>query len=112
VVHIHLISEEYQSIISSNFEVVSSYQKLAVAYVTPEELYNLANFDFIEKITIPYLSETHSIPKSSKPQTQTSEKNPEDTLNDYLVWIILGGIVIGLVLVVKYQKSTKKLDSN
>ena len=88
-VYIHVSSEEFLLQIPSEINVVASDQKIAVAYVTPQQLEIFENLDFIERVTLPDLAITPPIP-----QIVTPEKTQEEEQDD------LALIVIAMVLVV------------
>jgi hypothetical protein len=110
-VYIYLTSEDLKSILESEVDPVSSYQNIVVSFVTSEQLDKLSNMDIVEKITPPELARVPPIPTPSPSQSQISEV-PEKTLDDYLVWIILSGIVICVIFIYKHKRSTnRKLSS-
>ena len=89
-VYIHLESVESISNIPSEIEVAASDEKIAVAYVTSEQLDKLSELDIVERITLPDLVRIPPIPKVETPKTQPQ---PEDQPN-YLIWLVIGGIII------------------
>jgi hypothetical protein len=101
-VYIHLTNKEFQASIASETKIMSSYGKTIYALVTSEQLDDLSKLDYVEKITPPDLARTPPIPK---PVQETLIQ--EESQNDYLLLIILGGIVvgtaIGIVIAFKYK---------
>ena len=63
----------------------------------------LEELDFIERVTPPEFMRTPPIPKVEIPQSQTLEENQYD----YLLWLIIGGIVIITIGIFKKRKKLK-----
>ena len=102
-VYIYLSDKEFQSFISSEVNVMSSYDKTVFAFVTSEQLDELGNLDFVEKITLPDLAQTPPVPKPP-PQTQIQE----DDKIDYFLLIVMGVIAVGIVIALKYKTTKSK----
>ncbi len=101
-VYIHLESAESQSKIPPKINVIAFDEKIALAFVSSEQLDELDNLDFVERITPPDRIRIPPIPQVEIPETQISEENQYD----YLVWIVIGGIVIFTIIAIlkKRQK--------
>jgi len=104
-VYIYLESAELRSKIPPEITIAAFDQKIAVAFVSSEQLDKLDDLDFVERITLPDLARTPPIPQIEQPETQIPEKN----LYDYLVWIIIGGIVIFTIIAI-FKKRQKLQD--
>jgi len=101
-VYIHLESAESRSQIPPEINVMAFDEKIALAFVSPEQLDELDNLDFVERVTPPDLVRFFPLPQGETPETQTLEENRYD----YLVWIAIGGIVIFTIIAIlkKRQK--------
>jgi hypothetical protein len=104
-VYIYLSSKEFQTSIAPEIKIMSSYDKTIFVLVTSEQLEEFSKLNFVEKITPPDLARTPPIPK---PVSQTPIQ--EENQNDYILWIVIGGIVVGIVIALKY-KATKSKQS-
>jgi len=89
--------------IPSEIEVTASDEKIIVAFVSSEQLDTLEELDFVERVTPPDFARTPPIPQVEIPETQTTEENPYD----YLVWVVVGGIVIIAAGIFKKRKKPK-----
>ena len=101
-VYIYLESAESLSKIPKEITITAFDEKIVAAFVSSEQLDNLEELDFIERITLPDLART-TIPQEEIPQSQTMEENEYD----YLLWLVLGGIVIIAIGVFKKRKKLK-----
>ena len=102
-VYIYLESTESRSKIPNEITITALDEKIASAFVSSKQLDNLEELNFIERVTIPDLARTSPIPQAETPQSQTIEENRYD----YLLWILLGGIVIITIGVFKKRKKLK-----
>ena len=102
-VYIYLESVESRSKIPNEITIAASDEKILVAFVSSEQLDKLEELDFIQRITPPDLARTHPIPQVEIPQSQTLEENR----NDYLLWIVFGGIIIIAIGIFKKRKKLK-----
>ena len=104
-VYIYLSGKEFQSSISSEVDVMSSYEKTVFAFVTSEQLDKLDKLDFVEKVTLPDLARTPPVPKPTPPsQIQEEDKT------GYLLWVVIGVIAVGIVVALKYKTSKSSHD--
>jgi len=102
-VYIYLESVESRSKIPNEITIAASDEKILVAFVSSEQLDKLEELDFIQRITPPDLARTHPIPQVEIPQSQTLEENR----NDYLLWIVFGGITIIAIGIFRKRKRLK-----
>ena len=102
-VYIYLDNFDSLSKIPSEIEVTASDEKIIVAFVSSEQLDTLEELDFVERVTPPDFARTPPIPQVEIPETQTTEENPYD----YLVWVVVGGIVIIAAGIFKKRKKPK-----
>jgi len=102
-VYIYLESAESLSKIPKEITITAFDKKIVAAFVSSEQLDNLEELDFIERITPPDLARTPTNPQEVIPQSQTIEENEYD----YLLWLVLGGIVIIAIGVFKKRKKLK-----
>ena len=102
-VYIYLDNFDSLSKIPSEIEVIASDEKIIVAFVSSEQLDTLEELDFVERVTPPDFARTPPIPQVEIPETQTIEENPYD----YLVWVVVGGIVIIAAGIFKKRKKPK-----
>ena len=68
-----------------------------------EQIDELDDFNFINRITPPDLARPPPLPHVEIPETQTLEENRYD----YLLWIVIGGIVITTIAIFKKRKKFK-----
>ncbi len=99
-VYIYLESVESRSKIPNEITIAASDEKILVAFVSSEQLDKLEELDFIERVTPPDLARTPPIPQVKIPESQTTEENEYD----YLLWLVIGGIVIITVGIFKKRK--------
>jgi hypothetical protein len=102
-VYIYLESAESRSQIPPEITVTAFNEKILVAFVNSEQLDELEELDFVKRITPPDLARTSPIPQVEIPEIQTLEENQYD----YLVWIVIAGIVIITVGIFKKRKKLK-----
>jgi hypothetical protein len=102
--YIYLTSKEFQTSIAPDVKVLSSYGKTVFVLVTSDQLDEFNKLDFVEKITPPDLALPPPMPKTEPEHVQTEE----DSLDDYILWIVGGGITIGIVFVLKYKSNKQK----
>ncbi len=101
-VYIYLESAESLSKIPKEITITAFDEKIVAAFVSSEQLDNLEELDFIKRITPPDLART-TIPQEEIPQSQTIGENEYD----YLLWLVLGGIVIIAIGIFKKRKKLK-----
>jgi len=99
-VYIYLESLESRSKIPDDITITAFDEKILVAFVSSEQLDNLEELDFIERITPPDLARIPPIPKVIIPESQT----PEEKTYDYVLWPIIGGIIIITIVIFKKRK--------
>ena len=102
-VYIHLESVESRSKIPREITVTAFDEKILAAFVSSEQLDKLEELDFIQRITPPDLARTSPIPQVEIPEKQTLEENR----NDYLLWLVIGGIVIIAIGIFRKRKKLK-----
>ena len=102
-VYIHLESVESRSKIPNDITITAFDEKKLVAFVSSKQLDKLEELDFIERVTPPDLARTPPIPQVEIPQSQTTEENEYD----YLLWLVIGGIVIITVGIFKKRKKLR-----
>jgi len=102
-VYIYLESVESRSKIPSEITITAFDEKIIVTFVSSEQLDKLEELDFIERVTPPEFMRTPPIPKVEIPQSQTLEENQYD----YLLWLVIGGIVIITIGIFKKRKKLK-----
>jgi len=102
-VYIYLESVESRSKIPSEITITAFDEKIVVAFVNSEQLDKLEELDFIERVTPPEFMRTPPIPKVEIPQSPTIEENQYD----YLLWLVIGGIVIITIGIFKKRKKLK-----
>lgn len=103
-VYIYLESAELRSKIPHEITIAAFDDKIAVSFVSSEQLDKLDDLDFVERVMLPDLAHTPPIPQIEQPETQI----PEENRYDYLVWIVIGGIVISTIIAI--FKKRKKLQ--
>jgi len=101
-VYIHLKNTDSRSKIPHEITVTAFDEKILAAFVSSEQLDNLEKLDFIQRITPPDLARTPPIPQVEIPEGQTLEGN----LHDYLVWIVIAGIIIITIGIFKKRKQS------
>jgi len=102
-VYIYLESSESRSQIPPEITVTAFDEKIVVAFVSSKQLDKLDNLNFVKRITPPDLARTSTIPQVEIPESQTLVEN----LYDYLVWIVIAGIVIITIGIFKKRKRSK-----
>ncbi len=102
-VYIYLKSTESLSKIPPEITITAFDEKILVAFVSSEQLDELDDLDFVERVTLPDLARTPPIPQVEIPESQTKEENQYD----YLLWLVIGGIVIITVGIFKKRKKPK-----
>ncbi len=102
-VYIYLESVESRSKIPQEITITAFDEKILVAFVNSKQLDKLEELDFIERVTPPDLARTPPIPQVKIPESQTTGKNQYD----YLLWLVIGGIVIITVGIFKKRKKLK-----
>jgi hypothetical protein len=103
-VYIYLESTESRSKIPDDITITAFDEKILVAFVSSKQLDNLEELDFIERITPPDLARTPPIPQVEIPESQTIEENR----NDYLFWLVIGGIILITIGILKKRKKLKE----
>ncbi len=101
-VFIYLDDSNSISNIPLQIEITGSDQNIVVAKVSSEEINQLAQLDFVQKITLPVLVEPPTIPSTI----------PNDT--DYSTILIIGviiGIIVIVSLVIKFGVQRRKVYS-
>ena len=104
IVYIYLENAKFTSDIPSEIEVISSSENIVRAFVTPNDLYELENLDFVKRITLPELAQTPPIPKVDVPQDQPKKQGNSN------LWILIPILLIIAVIAV-IIKTRKKTDS-
>ena len=99
-VYIYLKNTDSRSKIPHEITVTAFDEKILVAFVSSEQLDKLEELDFIERITPPDLARTPPIPQVKIPESQTKEENQYD----YLLWLVIGGIVVITVGIFRKRK--------
>jgi hypothetical protein len=99
-VYIHLKSVEFRSSIPKGIQITAFDEKIVAAFVSSGQLDKLEKLDFVEGVTPPDFARTPPIPKVEIPQSQTLEENQYD----YLIWIVIVGIVITAIGILKKLK--------
>ena len=100
-VYIHLTSEKFLSQIPSEINIIASDQNIAVAYVTPEQLDEFENLDFVDRVTLPDLARISVMPQI----TVKDEIDPPTQKNTILTILIISIISIAVLLsVVLHRK--------
>jgi len=89
-VYIYLDNPDSLSKIPSEIEVTANDEKIVVAFVSSKQLDKLDDLDFVKRVTPPDFARTPPIPQVELPEGQT----PKENRYDYLLWIVIGGIVI------------------
>jgi len=102
-VYIYLESAESLSKIPKEITITAFDEKIVAAFASSEQLDNLEELDFIERITPPDLARTSSIPQVEIPQSQTLEENQYG----YLLWLVIVGIVIITIGIFRKRKRLK-----
>jgi len=102
-VYIYLESAESLSKIPKEITISAFDEKIIAAFVSSEQLDKLEELDFIERVTPPDLARTPPIPQVKIPESQTTGENQYD----YLLWLVIGGIVIITVGIFKKRKKLK-----
>jgi len=102
-VYIYLENAKSRSKIPSEITIIASDKKILVAFVSSEQLDKLEELDFIQRVTPPDLARTPPIPQVEIPENQTLEEDR----NDYLLWLVIGGIVIIAIGIFKKRKTLK-----
>ena len=102
-VYIYLESAESLSKIPKEITISAFDEKIIAAFVSSEQLDKLEELDFIERVTPPDLARTPPIPQVKIPESQTTGENQYD----YLLWLVLGGIVIIAIGIFKKRKKLK-----
>jgi len=105
-VYIYLDNVDSLSKIPSEIEVTANDEKIVVAFVSSEQLDELDDLDFVERVTLPDQARTPPIPQVEIPESQTPAKNRYD----FLVWIVIGVIVI--ITFGIFKKRKKPTDYN
>jgi hypothetical protein len=105
-VYIHMNSTDYFSKIPPEIEVTAHDGKVLVALVSSEQLGTLSELDFVDKITLPDLARTPPIPKVEIPliESDKSKESLPETSFDYLIWLVIVGIVITISLMILKMK--------
>jgi len=103
-VYIYLDNSDSLSQIPSEIEVTANDEKIVVAFVSSKQLDKLDDLDFVERVTPPDFARTPPIPQVELPESQT----PKENRYDYLLWIVIGGIVI--ISIGIFQKRRKHKD--
>lgn len=107
-VYIYLTGTEFLSLISSEFNVVSSDQKIAVAYITPEQLEEFEKMDFIEKVTLPDIAKTPPIPQlETKDENQDNPPKDNQGFFEIIIPIITVSIISIIAIVLLKKKRLK-----
>ena len=102
-VYIYLENAKSRSKIPLEITITASDEKILVAFVSSKQLDKLDNLNFVKRITPPDLARTSTIPQVEIPESQTLVEN----LYDYLVWIVIVGIVIITIGIFKKRKRSK-----
>ena len=102
-IYIHLTDEEFLWEIPPEINVVASDQKIAVTYVTPQQLDIFENLDFVERVSLPDLAITPPIPQIAIP-----EKIQEEKIDFTLMIIISILVVIITIFVINLQRKRTK----
>ena len=102
-VYIYLDNAESQSKIPLEIEITASDDKIAVAFVTSEQLYKLSEMEFVERISLPVLAQNPPIPKVDTPETQP----PVEEQPNYFVWLVIWGAAIFIIAVILKKQRRK-----
>jgi hypothetical protein len=105
-VYIYLKNTEARFELSSEITIIAFDDKIAVAFVSQEQLDKIVNSDFIERITLPNTTRTPPIPELERSEPQTIESD-----NNYPEWIIIGGIVLFSLIVIIQKYRNNKIRS-
>ena len=103
-VYIYLENAKSRSKIPLEITITASDEKILVAFVSSKQLDKLDNLDFVERVTPPDFARTPPIPQVELPESQI----PKENRYDYLLWIVIGGIVI--ISIGIFQKRRKHKD--
>jgi len=102
-VYIYLDNVDSSSKIPGEITITAFDEKIVVAFVSSEQLDELNDIDFVERVTLPEPARTPPIPQVEIPESQT----PAENRYYYLIWIVIGGIVIITILIFKKRKKPK-----
>ena len=102
-VYIYLKNTDSRSKIPHEITVTAFDEKILVAFVSSEQLDELKDLNFVERVTPPDLARIPPIPQVEITQSQTTEENEYD----YLLWLVIGGIVIIAIGIFKKRKTLK-----
>ena len=89
--------------LTDDITITAFDEKILVAFVSSKQLDKLEELDFIERVTPPDLARTPPIPQVKIPESQTTGENQYD----YLLWLVIGGIVFITVGIFKKRKKLK-----
>jgi len=104
-VYIYLESVKSRPKIPPEITVTAFDEKIIVAFVSSKQLDKLKELDFVERVTPPDLARFLSLP-TEIPETKTPEVNQYN----FLVWIVIGGIVI--FIIATFKKRQKSPNQN
>ena len=102
-VYIYLDNVNSLSKIPLEINITTNDEKIAVAFVSSEQLDKLEELDFVKRVTPPDLARTPPIPKVAIPETIPQEENQYD----YLLLSIIGAIFIITIIIFKKRKKLK-----
>ena len=115
-VYIHLTSVESRLEIPKNIKITAFDQNIISAFVSADQLEQLEELNFVERITIPDFTRTPPIPKLKiiEPATIIESKDikmPEENHNDYFLWIVILSVIIivGFGIFRKQKKSKTEI---
>ena len=109
-IYIYLTNEEFLSKLPPEINVIASDQKIAVAYVSPYQLDEFENLDYVERVTLPDLAKTPPLPQIVTKDEITKEEQKDLTSIAFLAIVI---VVISVILFVflNRKKSKNRLDA-
>jgi len=108
-VYIYLIDENFLPKLSSDIDVIASDQKIAVAYVSPSQLDEFENLDYVERVTIPDLAINPPLPQTATTNEVPKKEQNNFTLFSFLVIVII--ICTIMMIFLKIKKSKNRYDS-
>jgi len=106
-VYIYLTNQEFLNQISSEVNIVSSDQNIAVAYVNSKQLDQLETLDYVERVTLPDLARTPPIPQIM-PKNQTLEKD----LPNFNLFGVIVITIIGIITIVIFLRKKAKIGNH
>lgn len=109
-VYVHLNQADSISRFPKNIDIQASDNRIVVAFVTSNQIDDLATLDFVIKITPPDYVKTLPSPKIQPEESVIPIQDENIYLN--LIWIIILGSIIVIVIILKKQKKHTELEKN